>query len=210
MTEMAALALREAIIKGNLTPGTALIPAKLEGQLSLGRVAIREAIRELAGSGLVESIPNKGTFVAAPLTLEEIKEIYTIRYQIEAKAAALGAGRITEEDLKRMEALHAMMCDESLPILDYFLPNREFHFILYQASGWSYLYKLISQIGDRVLAFRSFRHYTIGDPSIFNQQHQMILDALKAGQFKKVGQLVKENLRSGLDHILNLASKRPT
>ena len=118
MTEMAALSLREAIIKGSITPGTALVPAKLESQLSLGRVAIREAIRELAGSGLVESIPNKGTFVAAPLTLEEIKEIYTIRYHIEAKAAALGASRITKEDLKRMEALHAMMCDENLPILD--------------------------------------------------------------------------------------------
>lgn len=208
MTEMAALALREAIIKGNLTPGTALIPAKLEGQLSLGRVAIREAIRELAGSGLVESIPHKGTFVAAPLTLSEIKEIYMIRYQVEGKAATLGAGRITEQDLKRMETLHAMMCDKSLPILDYFLPNREFHFILYRASGWSYLYKLISQIGDQVLAFRSFRHFTMGDPSIFNQQHQMILDALKAGEFKKVGQLVKENLRSGLDQILDLASGR--
>ena len=210
MTEMAALALREAIIKGNLTPGTALVPAKLEGQLSLGRVAIREAIRELAGSGLVESIPNKGTFVAAPLTLEEIKEIYTVRYHIEAKAAALGASRITMEDLRRMEALHAVMCEESLPILDFFLPNREFHFILYRASGWSYLYKLISQIGDRVLAFRSFRHFAMGDPSTFNQQHQMILDALKAGEFKKVGQLVKENLRSGLDQILDLASKRST
>ena len=210
MTEMAALSLREAIIKGSITPGTALVPAKLESQLSLGRVAIREAIRELAGSGLVESIPNKGTFVAAPLTLEEIKEIYTIRYHIEAKAAALGASRITKEDLKRMEALHTMMCDESLPILDYFLPNREFHLILYRASGWSYLCKLISQIGDQILAFRGLRRFTVGDPSTFNQQHQMILNALKAKNFKKVGQLVKENLRSGLDQILDLAGKRPT
>lgn len=208
MTEMASLALREAIIKGNLTPGTALIPAKLESQLALGRVAIREAIRELAGSGLVESVPNKGTFVAAPLTLEEIKEIYSIRYQIEGKAAALGASRITKEDIARMEAQHAVMCDKSLPVLDFFLPNREFHLILYRASGWSYLCKLISQIGDQILAFRSFRRFAAGDPSLFNQQHQMIIDALKAGDCRKVGRLVKENLRSGLDQILDLASKR--
>ena len=67
MTEMAAQALREGILKGTLTPGTPLIPAKLEKELALGRVAIREAIRELSGSGLVESVPNKGNFVASPL-----------------------------------------------------------------------------------------------------------------------------------------------
>jgi DNA-binding GntR family transcriptional regulator len=75
MTEIAVRALREKILKGNLKPGARLIPVKLESELALGRVAIREAIRELSGSGLVESIPNKGTIVAAPPTLDEIRNL---------------------------------------------------------------------------------------------------------------------------------------
>lgn len=209
MTEMAAQALREGILKGTLTPGTPLIPAKLEKELSLGRVAIREAIRELSGSGLVESVPNKGNFVASPLTLGEIKQLYNIRSHIEAKAASIGAKRLSPAELERMEELHQIMCDRSLPLLDYFLPNREFHFILYRASGWRYVNKLISQIWDQILAFRSFQKFNVGNPDKFNKEHQMILDALKSGDFNKIGQLIKVNLQSGLDQILSLASKMP-
>ena len=206
MTEMAAQALREGILKGTLTPGTPLIPAKLERELALGRVAIREAIRELTGSGLVESVPNKGNFVASPLTLTEIKELYNIRSHIEAKAASAGAKRLSQAEMDRMEELHRIMCDKSLPPMDYFLPNREFHFILYRASGWRYVNKLISQIWDQILAFRSFQKLNVGSPEKFNQEHQMILDALKSGNFNKIGQLIKLNLRSGLEQILSLAN----
>lgn len=205
MTELAILSLREAILKGTLTPGTRLIPAKLESELGLGRVAIREAIRELSGAGLVESIPNKGTIVAEPLSLGEIKELYNVRYHIESKAATVGAERLTAEELDRMAELHQIMCNKNLPVLDYFLPNREFHFILYQASGWNYINKLISQIWDQILAFRSFKKLNVGNTEKFSNEHQMILDALNSGEYNKVGQLIKVNLQSGLSQILTLA-----
>jgi DNA-binding GntR family transcriptional regulator len=75
MTEIAVRALRDQILKGNLKPGVRLIPVKLESELAVGRVAIREAIRELSGSGLVESIPNKGTVVATPLPLMRLRNL---------------------------------------------------------------------------------------------------------------------------------------
>ena len=210
MTEMAAQALREGILKGTLTPGTHLIPSKLESELALGRVAIREAIRELAGAGLVESIPNKGTVVAEPLTLGEIKELYNVRSYIESKAAVIGAKSLIRAELNRMTELHQIMCDKQLPLLDYFLPNREFHFILYRASGWKYIIKLISQIWDQILAFRSFQKFNVGNPEKFSQEHQMILEALKSGEFNKVGQLIKVNLQSGLNQILSMAGQKST
>jgi len=203
MTEIAVRALREKILKGNLKPGTRLIPVKLESELALGRVAIREAIRELSGSGLVESIPNKGTIVAAPPTLDEIKEIYKIRSIIEGKAAIQGTQGVSKEDLSRMETLHQEMTDESLPSPDYFLPNQEFHFILYRSSGWQYLNKLITQLWDHVLAFRSFHHLTQGDTTTFNLEHKQILEAIKSGDSKEVGRLVQKNLQSGLNQILD-------
>ena len=89
------------------------------------------------------------------------------------------------------------------------LPNREFHFILYRASGWKYVNKLFSQIWDQILAFRSFKKFNFGNPEKFNKEHQMILDALKSGDFNKTGQLIKVNLRSGLDQILSSANNMP-
>ena len=210
MTEIATRSLREAIFKGTLAPGQRLIPAKLESEMALGRVAIREAMRELSGSGLVEAIPNKGTLVAFPPTLDEIKEIYKVRYLIEGKAAIRGAERIDAEDLRRMEALHKEMSDDSLPSIDYFLPNQEFHFILYKASGWHYLIKLITHLWDHVLAFRSSHHCTLGDTTVFNREHEQILEAIKSGDSKRVGRCLKGNMQSGLNQILNTLSRVPT
>ncbi len=76
MTEMAATQLRKAIMMGDLPPGTRLIPVKLENELNLSRVSIREAIRELSGSALVETVMNVGAHVASPPSLDEIKEIF--------------------------------------------------------------------------------------------------------------------------------------
>ena len=66
MTEMSTQLIRENVIKGQYKSGTRLIPEKLEAELGLGRVAIREALRELTGSGLLVSLPNKGVIVADP------------------------------------------------------------------------------------------------------------------------------------------------
>ena len=59
MTEIATDTIKEAIVGGAFTPGMRLIPNRLEKELNLGRVSIREALRELSGSGLVVSVPNK-------------------------------------------------------------------------------------------------------------------------------------------------------
>ena len=70
-----------------------------------------------------------------------------------------------------------------------------------------YVNKLISQIWDQILAFRSFQKFNVGNPAKFNKEHQMILHALKSGEFHKIGQLIKINLRSGLDQIMSMANK---
>ena len=85
MTEIATEAIKEAILQGNYKPSMRLIPAQLEKELNLGRVAIREALRELTGSGLVVSTPNKGAIVAEAVDSEEMLELFEIRYDLEGK-----------------------------------------------------------------------------------------------------------------------------
>ena len=108
MTELATQALRSAIFSGELPPGTMLVPKTLESRLDLGKMAIREAIRELIGSGLVKALPNKGAFVAQPPMLEEIREIYGLRKRIEKKISVRAAARIRATEIDRLEALHRL------------------------------------------------------------------------------------------------------
>ncbi len=58
MTQLATDTIKiGGILSGELQPGTRLIPSELESKLNLGRVPIREALKELAGTGLVKLLP---------------------------------------------------------------------------------------------------------------------------------------------------------
>jgi len=204
MTELATQAMRSAIFRGELPPGTMLVPKTLESRLELGKMAIREAIRELIGSGLVKALPNKGAFVAQPPTLEEIKEIYILRKNIEKKISIRSVSRIGAEDIERLEALHKKMLQEPTGSNDYFLINRKFHVALYDSAGWEFMCRLINQMLDQILVYRSQFQYAAADNQPFNRQHEQILEAIRQGQARQVGQLVTSNLQSGLDLILKI------
>jgi DNA-binding GntR family transcriptional regulator len=204
MTELATQALRSAIFRGELSPGTMLVPKTLEGRLELGKMAIREAIRELIGSGLVKALPNKGAMVAQPPTLEEIREIYVLRKNVEKKISVRAASCISVEKIDRLEALHQKMLQEPTGSNDYFLINRKFHVVLYEPAGWEFMCRLINQMLDQILVYRSQFQYAAADNQPFNQQHEQILEAIRNGQAKQVGQLVASNLQSGLDLILKI------
>lgn len=135
MTEIATRLIRERVLSGHYKPGSRLIPAKLEAELGLGRVAIREALRELTGSGMVVSLPNKGVIVTEAPSLEEIGALYETRCALEGGAAYLATKNMTRAVITRLEALEVQMEDESRSLFDCILLNREFHLTLYEISG---------------------------------------------------------------------------
>ncbi|MBT7892043.1 MAG: GntR family transcriptional regulator [Deltaproteobacteria bacterium] len=218
MTEIAAHKLRRAILFGELTAGTRLIPAKLEVEMDLSRVSIREAIRELVGSGLVESTTHKGAFVAEPLDLSEIKEIFKVRYDVEGRAAFLGTKKITDSDIVRLEEIVETEFKELPGNYDSFFLNNEFHMILYRASGWRYLIKMIARINDQTMAYRASIYQRLreqkgedllrfADYKPFHDDHLQILAAIKAGNAADVRKYTVINKKRGLANITELSAE---
>lgn len=87
---------------------------RLAEQLGVGRSTVREAVRALASSGLVESRQGAGTFVraraprttdlAARLRRAGVLEVYEVRHGLELQAARLAAVRRTGDDVDRLDA----------------------------------------------------------------------------------------------------------
>ncbi|RZS86325.1 GntR family transcriptional regulator [Pigmentiphaga kullae] len=92
---------REAITSGYFKPGERLVEAKLCSLLGVSRTSVREALRVLATEKLITIVPNKGPSVAE-LSWEEAESIYHLRALLEGEAAALAAGRVKPDDLRRM------------------------------------------------------------------------------------------------------------
>lgn len=80
------------ILSGGLPPDRPLSERKLAEALDIGRTPVREAIRALAGDGVLEIRPARGTYLRG-IELEELQELYEARQMLEGQAAYFAAER---------------------------------------------------------------------------------------------------------------------
>ena len=85
--------------------GTRLRQEALAEEFGVSRTPIREALRKLQASGLVE-LPNRGAVVRG-LSPREIRDAYEVRAELEGLAAELAAQRISHEQLERLQRARA-------------------------------------------------------------------------------------------------------
>ena len=97
-----ALVIEEAIVSGELAPGTVLRQEQLSEQFNVSRTPVREALRRLAALGLVSFVPNRGVRVRT-LSREELREAFLVRAELESLATALATPRMTADDLRRLD-----------------------------------------------------------------------------------------------------------
>ena len=88
LTSAAIVHLRDAIVRGDFPPGFKLSEQALSARLEISRGTIREALRALTDTGLVQTFPHRGVFVS-PLTARTAWEISSFRALLEPYGARL-------------------------------------------------------------------------------------------------------------------------
>lgn len=96
-------AIRELIMTGVVEPGERLVEADLSERFGTSRGPVRDAFKELEQTGLVVSIPRRGTFVAV-FTAADIHEIYSLRLALEKLAIRTTAVIANGKDIAAMRA----------------------------------------------------------------------------------------------------------
>jgi DNA-binding GntR family transcriptional regulator len=182
--EEALVILRNAVISGELAPGTRLVEAELSADLHVSRWPVRQAITRLAQEGLVVRSPNRGAFVVE-FTAADVREIHALRCLIEGHAAAQAAERLTAEDAERLRDLIAEMrryqaMDDAAQV------NRldvEFHRMVVTIAGSQRLLAMWEVLLAPMHALLNLRARIEGHGFItFSaDHHQRALDALVAG-----------------------------
>lgn len=205
MADLANESLKERLLVGRYPPGTRLIPSELEETLNLGRMAIREALKELIGSGLVIQKANKGICVAPPPSIFELDALFDARCALEGKTAAVSASKIGKESLVNLERLYEEMEDPDKSPIEYHLINRKFHLALYEASGWRHAVVCITHMLDQVLSYFGPRASQAElDFTPFNKEHRLILDAVYAKKTDEVQDLIVANINRGRQFMASL------
>ena len=110
LQEEVAARLRDLITQGTIAPGTRINEVALCAKLGVSRTPLREAVRMLAGEGLVELVPARGA-VVRKVTLKDVTDSLTVLRNLEGLAGELACSEASEEGIARVAALHEAMMD---------------------------------------------------------------------------------------------------
>jgi DNA-binding GntR family transcriptional regulator len=146
-----AVLIEEAIVSGELTPGSVLRQEQLSERFGVSRTPVREALRKLAALGLVSFEPNRGVRVRT-LSHEDLREAFLVRAELEALVTEVAAQKMTPEilaELDECEKRFARLTKEvrshdpggarrSL-MADWMRANHAFHDVLYRTANMPYV-----------------------------------------------------------------------
>ena len=94
--------IEEAIVSGELTPGSVLRQEQLSERFGVSRTPVREALRRLAALGLVSFEPNRGVRVRT-LSHDDLREAFLVRAELEALVTEEAARKMTPATLEELE-----------------------------------------------------------------------------------------------------------
>jgi DNA-binding GntR family transcriptional regulator len=101
LVDHVAATIRSRVLSGQIPLGARLRQETLAAEFGVSRTPIREALRKLQATGIVELLPHRGAVVHGP-TAPEIREAYEVRAELEGLAAELAATRITDRQLRQL------------------------------------------------------------------------------------------------------------
>ncbi|HZK87851.1 MAG TPA: GntR family transcriptional regulator [Anaerovoracaceae bacterium] len=166
------------IIKGILPAGKKLTEQSLCEQYKVSRTPVREALRQLEIEGLVENIPNRGSFVVG-FTSQDIKDIYELRKTYEIQAVKWAIERINEDELDELGEIFEFMefytkkhdIDKMLNI------NSNFHQLIYSSSRNKMLRQVLSSYQMYIKYSRDISSYGKDYLETVLEEHRAIYDA---------------------------------
>ena len=201
MKDQVLKAIRDAILRGGLSPGERITESRLSKQMQVGQNVVREALQELEFQGFVERIPNRGTSVT-DFSREDIRQMYQFRVELEGFAAQLarGCGRPSADDVGQMErALNGMEAGAGgNDFWQFSRSDLEFHEIIWRMSGNRFVEKALRTVATPQFSYvliRSFRHTRL-DLVAITQEHRDILQVLKTRDPEACRQFVTEKVEN--------------
>ena len=191
--------IKQSILAGGLRPGEQFSIAELSEELDVSHIPVREALRRLEGDGLMVLRPGKSAIVT-PLSIEELKETYTLRILLEPDLAGRSAPQYTTEQLELLEQL----CEAfrtNRPPED---PHRRFHELLVTPASGPHATVILRRLWDAADRYVSLvydgRPVSADEPY---RRHRLLVEAAKRKRGPGMRKVLAEHLSWSEDYMLS-------
>ena len=195
-TEWIDRQLRAAILTNDLAPGEKLVTTTLAERWQVSPTPLRESLKRLAADGLVELTPH-GSARVAPLSLDDAREVYELRLQLEPQALRRSVERSDDEH-------RAMVTDtfESLTqvgdVVSAVAAHQAFHAALLARCDSRWLLRLTALLAEHAQRYATASAAGRGRGADTLAEHRALRDAAVAGEGAEAEVLLADHLERSL------------
>jgi DNA-binding GntR family transcriptional regulator len=197
LAEAAYETIRRAILRCELAPGQHISEAQLAASFGFGRAAVRAALTRLSHERLVQSIPRRG-YAVAPITFQQIRDLFGVRLILEPAAAQLAAGRADAQLVAHLEKVndvcrHLPGHDDAPALRE---ANKRFHVAVAHASGNARLEHMVEVALDeldRVLYLPQLANVWERIDASY-QEHQRVIEAIRQRDGEEARRAVHDHI----------------
>ncbi len=194
LADSVRIRLTEEIVTGAHPPGSRLDETGIAARLNVSRTPVREALRQLASSGLVEWRPRQGATVAR-ISLQEMVSLFEMMAEFEGVAGRLAARRMSDQERETLTEkyktceFYARRGDRE----NYHLANNAFHVTIYEGSHNHYLIAHASSLYERLAPYRLYELNRAGELMRMHDEHGRITEAIVQRDGELAYRLLKEH-----------------
>ena len=177
-----ANAMAEAILSGEFAPGYRLDEQLLAQRYEVSRTPVREALRQLVTTGLIEIRPRRGAIVTR-VTPEQLEELFVAMGELEATCARLAAMSMSPTERRRLQALHDRMgtVERQQDAKAFADDNHLLHTMIYAGAHNSVIEELAVALRRRLAPFRRAQFQLEGRPPRSFAEHDEVVSAIIRG-----------------------------
>lgn len=171
------------VLSGELLPGARLDEQGLAQRFQVSRTPVREALRQLASTGLIELRRNRGAFVTE-VTPDKLEEMFVAMAEMEATCARLAAMSMSPLERRGLQRLHERMGGMAADgeVEAFRAANETFHALIYQGAHNGILEDAVNGLRRRVAAYRRAQFRTAGRLASSHAEHEAVVKAIISGE----------------------------
>lgn len=197
LAEELRLLLSDEIVRGLLPPGAILDESHLARRFNVSRTPVREALRQLVASGLVDSTPHRSAVVSRP-NEDRLTEMFEAMGELEGLCAGLAAERMTIVERHSLEGIH-----EQLRLLSYdgdpqlfHEMNESFHTAIYLGAHNSHIVDITVATRVRVQPFRRAQFRNLGRMQKSYDEHNRVVTAIMRGDRTAAANAMRDHIET--------------
>lgn len=198
--------IRMAILRGDFAPNQRLIESDLSESFGASRASVRAALIELAGEGLVDRLPNRGSRVRI-VTRSEAVEMLEVRAALEELCAAKAAERIQSTQAERLTALKEQLIravDEG-DLLKYSELHPAIDALIIEISDHATAAAVIERLRAQVVRHQFRLSFLPGRAAVSCPEHVEIVEAVVAGDPERARRAVAKHMQGVVAAVAQLS-----